>query len=187
MVTQPTNSFDHYISKYIFDPERVLTTILNVPDKSWNNHTWYNNSTNTHDTKTGCHSSTFAPGKDEYLSTHIFTLISQFCQQYCNTHLFAHITNSSIAKYNKYTVGCSMDNHVDLIHSIFDGQTKGVPILSAVLLLNDNFEGGQFYLNGVDMELKAGECLIFPSTFMYPHEVKEVTSGVRFSAVSWMW
>ena len=32
---------------------------------------------------------------------------------------------------------------------------------------------------------KTGDILIFPSTFLYPHVVKEVTEGTRYSFVAW--
>ena len=34
----------------------------------------------------------------------------------------------------------------DHIHSIFDGNIKGIPVLSVVGLLNDNYEGGDFVM-----------------------------------------
>jgi predicted 2-oxoglutarate/Fe(II)-dependent dioxygenase YbiX len=68
---------------------------------------------------------------------------------------------------------------------MFDGENKGIPILSVVGLLNDNFTGGEFYVNGVNMKLKKGDIIVFPSNFMYPHEVKTIKKGERYSYVSW--
>jgi predicted 2-oxoglutarate/Fe(II)-dependent dioxygenase YbiX len=31
----------------------------------------------------------------------------------------------------------------------------------------------------------SGDILLFPSNFMFPHEVKEITKGIRYSFVSW--
>ena len=31
-----------------------------------------------------------------------------------------------------------------------------------------------------------GSCVVFPSNFMYPHEVKEVTKGTRYSVMTWI-
>ena len=78
-----------------------------------------------------------------------------------------------------------MRKHYDHIHSIFDGQRKGVPILSIVANLNEDYEGSEFYCRGEKIELKTGDILLFPSNFMYPHEVKETTKGTRYSFVSW--
>ena len=78
-----------------------------------------------------------------------------------------------------------MREHYDHIHSLFDGKIKGVPILSIVGLLNDNYEGGQFMMRGEEVKLTRGDILVFPSNFMYPHQVKDITKGIRFSFVSW--
>ena len=37
------------------------------------------------------------------------------------------------------------------------------------------------------IDMKAGDLLIFPSTFMYPHRVDPVKNGTRYSYVSWTW
>jgi predicted 2-oxoglutarate/Fe(II)-dependent dioxygenase YbiX len=39
------------------------------------------------------------------------------------------------------------------------------------------------YVRGIP----ANHILVFPSDFLYPHKVCEVTSGERFSFVSWAW
>ena len=68
-----------------------------------------------------------------------------------------------------------MRKHYDHIHSIFDGQMKGVPIVSIVANLNEDYEGSEFYCRDEKIELKTGDILLFPSNFMYPHEVRETT------------
>ena len=95
------------------------------------------------------------------------------------------LTKFSPIRFNKYEVGNTMREHYDLIHSIFDGKMKGVPIISIVANLNENYEGAEFYCRGKEIPLKTGDILLFPSTFMYPHEVKESKKGVRYSFVSW--
>ncbi len=82
-------------------------------------------------------------------------------------------------------VGTMMREHYDHIHSIFDGKMKGVPLVSIVANLNDDYEGSEFYCRGEKIELKTGDILLFPSNFMYPHEVRETTKGTRYSFVSW--
>jgi len=89
-------------------------------------------------------------------------------------------------KVNKYTKGCNIDRHKDHIHSIFDGNKKGIPILSFVGVLNDDYEGGDFIMfDDCQIDLKAGDVIMFPSCFLYPHEVTTITKGTRYSIVSW--
>jgi predicted 2-oxoglutarate/Fe(II)-dependent dioxygenase YbiX len=81
-----------------------------------------------------------------------------------------------------------MKLHCDHIHDLFDGQVKGVPILTIVGLLNEDFEGGNFLLwDNENINLETGSVVIFPSNFMYPHRVSTIKSGVRYSFVSWAW
>ena len=81
-----------------------------------------------------------------------------------------------------------MRNHIDHISSIFDGQVKGVPILTVLGSLNNNYQGGKLiFFNDVEIENPAGSIIIFPSTFMWPHMVTPVTKGTRYSFVSWIW
>ncbi|HAT67090.1 MAG TPA: hypothetical protein DCS66_21270 [Flavobacteriaceae bacterium] len=88
-------------------------------------------------------------------------------------------------RFNRYKSGTLMASHIDHIHSLFDGECKGVPVLSIVGVLNDDFEGGDFICREKKIPLKEGDVLIFPSCFMFPHEVKEITSGARYSFVMW--
>lgn len=91
-------------------------------------------------------------------------------------------------RFNRYTVHTAMRAHHDHIHSLFDGERKGIPILSIVGLLNDNYEGGKFiFFENHEVVLKKGDIMIFPSIFMFPHRVENVTKGVRNSFVSWTW
>lgn len=59
--------------------------------------------------------------------------------------------------------------------------------VSCSFALNDDFEGGEFAF--FDQELKyklsKGSALMFPSNFMYPHEIMKVTKGTRYSIVTW--
>ena len=81
-----------------------------------------------------------------------------------------------------------MAKHCDHIKDMFDGDRKGIPTLSVVGLLNDNFEGGEFVMfDDYIIKLKQGDVLIFPSNFLYPHKVNPVKKGIRDSFVSWVW
>lgn len=90
-------------------------------------------------------------------------------------------------KYIKYDEEHEMHKHCDHIHSIFDGDRKGVPILTMIALFNNEFTGGDFILfDDEKINLEKGDVLIFPSSFMFPHTVEKLTSGTRYSAASWV-
>lgn len=91
-------------------------------------------------------------------------------------------------RFNKYTPSTKMKLHCDHIHSMFDGMRKGIPTLTILGGLNDNYEGGEFIMwQDTEIKIPPGSLLIFPSNFMYPHEVRPVKSGTRYSFVSWVW
>ncbi len=74
------------------------------------------------------------------------------------------------------------DSHVDRCYE--------TPIrkLSVVILLSDNFEGGDFELISGDepikLEMKKGKLFLFPSFIL--HRVKPITKGERNSLVAWV-
>jgi hypothetical protein len=106
-----------------------------------------------------------------------------FCSQWNNGW-----NGYSRVRFNKYEVGTKMKLHCDHIHSMFDGERKGIPTLSILGALNDDYEGGELvFWESEKIELKAGSIMIFPSNFMYPHRVDTVTKGTRYSYVSWVW
>tara|TARA_X000001036_G_scaffold161672_1_gene153303 strand:- start:577 stop:1209 length:633 start_codon:yes stop_codon:yes gene_type:complete len=105
-------------------------------------------------------------------------------------------------KYHKYGVGNFMAKHADLMYIIGDNNGEeelgmidhpnkpfpGIPILSIIGVLNDDYEGGEVEMfEDTKFSLSAGEVLIFPSVFLYPHKVCEVLKGTRYSFVSWVY
>ena len=59
--------------------------------------------------------------------------------------------------------------------------------VSCSFILNDEYEGGEFafFNREAVYKLKKGSCIMFPSNFMYPHEIMPVTHGTRYSIVTW--
>lgn len=94
------------------------------------------------------------------------------------------VSKYSNPRLNRYSLGQGMAKHYDHIHSLFSDH-EGVPVLSIVGLLNDNFKGGDFVIRGKKIKLKQGDILIMPSAFLYAHEVLPVKEGVRNSFVCW--
>ena len=66
---------------------------------------------------------------------------------------------------------------------------KKVPrALSCSFTLNDDFVGGDwsFFCGEKIVHPGKGSAVVFPSNFLFPHEITEVTSGTRYSVVTWM-
>lgn len=60
--------------------------------------------------------------------------------------------------------------------------------LSVVYFLNDDFAGGELFFPALDLivEPEAGTLVCFPSDHNYVHGVRPVTSGHRYTVVTWM-
>jgi hypothetical protein len=79
----------------------------------------------------------------------------------------------------KYDVGGWIHPHIDWEHFTH---------ASLTINLNDSYEGGDFtFFNGRHrVKLGKGDGLVFPADPFWVHEVKEITSGVRYSVNSFV-
>ena len=92
-----------------------------------------------------------------------------------------NITEQQNIQLTRYETGNYYGVHRD-DGLVIDGMARK---LSMTILLNDDFNGGDFEILGSEIqpELKQGSVLCFPSYSF--HKVNEVISGTRYSLVSW--
>ena len=111
----------------------------------------------------------------------------EYCvNDYISVHDKIKIQEYTDFRINRYGEGGFMKQHIDSIHHSH-GQKQGYPHITSLLFLNDDFDGGEFVLCGDKyIEKIQGSAVVFPSSFMFPHEVKEVTEGKRFSIMTWI-
>lgn len=59
--------------------------------------------------------------------------------------------------------------------------------VSCSFALNDDYDGGEwgFFNREVCIKVPKYSAMMFPSNFMYPHEIMPVTRGVRYSIITW--
>ena len=124
---------------------------------------------------------------NNFIVQNLHSAILEYIESY-NFDWFNGWEGYSPIRFNRYSSGQTMKNHCDHIHSMFDGERKGIPILSIIGLLNDDYEGGELIMfEDKKIDTKAGDILIFPSNFLYPHQITPITEGIRYSYVSWTW
>jgi predicted 2-oxoglutarate/Fe(II)-dependent dioxygenase YbiX len=60
--------------------------------------------------------------------------------------------------------------------------------MSAVLYLNDDYEGGEieFIHMGIKVKPQAGMLILFPSSYPYAHIAHPVTKGKKYALVTWI-
>ena len=113
-------------------------------------------------------------------------LVNMVNQKFYNFDLIGY-DYFQFSTYNSKENG-HYDWHID---SYIGGENKNINglhrKLSMTLLLNDDFEGGDFEMNLASpekIEIKKGRAIFFPSYFL--HRVTPVTKGIRKSLVIWV-
>jgi hypothetical protein len=95
-----------------------------------------------------------------------------------------YITHSNQAEFLMYDIHGKYETHVDTFHA----RSNEIRKLTVLAFLNDDFEGGKFYIQNsherIYPQQTPGTVLVFPS-FM-PHGVEPVIKGIRYSIVTWM-
>ena len=92
------------------------------------------------------------------------------------------ITRYAESDYYDYHIDGDGVTPINAQGTIYHGKTRKV---SMSILLNDNFEGGEFeFYPNIKLMPKTGDAIIFPSYIL--HRVAPVTKGTRYSLVAWM-
>lgn len=125
-------------------------------------------------------------------------------------YYYAEMLDVTTRMYNALDVGfnhyatqvypfakANIKNREESIHLLRYGKTGHLPahqdqgvstrVLSSVMYLNDNYDGGEieFVNSGVKIKPEAGSIIFFPSNFLYIHEVHPITNGYRYSMPHW--
>ena len=182
-----------HVEKGIIHTNLCDHIIQDIETREWRPHTWYNNVANSY-------------GSEETMELDVQGITAELQQlltpimiqagaaynqkyAYLRCERTTQIMNKfSTIRFNRYGSGQIMRQHHDHIHSLFDGNEKGIPVLSFILNLNDDYEGADlFFWEKHVVPLGKGDIIIFPSLFLFPHGVTEAKKGKRYSAVSWAW
>jgi hypothetical protein len=171
--------------------DKTIIELDNLNNNLWNEHTFFNSANNTSVKLSGDQELSTLFSKEittkEIIMKELWTGIHNYIKD-INFSWFDGWKAYSEIRFNKYSENTKMAEHCDHIHSLFDGTEKGIPILSVLGILNDNYKGGEFIMfEKEEIKLKKGDLLIFPSIFLYPHKVEPVKKGVRYSFISWVW
>ncbi len=171
------------------DESLCKTLVGQLQEATWQMHTFYDATTNQYMSFDKELSICYLQTKEmQELQNKIWFAIEQYLLKDFAFHWFNSWSGYSAVRFNRYNTDTRMKEHCDHIHSMFDGTRKGIPSLSILGSLNNDYEGGELvFWQDQKIELKAGSIMIFPSNFLYPHKVVEVTKGVRYSYVSWVW
>ena len=191
-------NIEHYVfRKENFLDEKYCENCINGLKKEvWKKHDWYNPDGNINVAPAGDNEpemldmdrfSNNVSKINDFILQELQSVILNYMQSF-NFSWFGACSGYTAIKFIRYYPGQTMKTHWDQIHNMFDGKIKGVPTLSIIGILNDDYEGGELIMfEDKKIDTKKGDLLIFPSNFLYPHEITPVTKGVRYSYVSWVW
>ena len=114
------------------------------------------------------------------LDAEMFKCAAECIQKYNKKFKEAHIQEDTGYELLRYNKGEFYTQHVDTFLS-------DPRLVSCSFHLNDDYEGGEFGFFDRSKKIKAakGDVVMFPSTFMYPHEIMPVTAGTRYSIITW--
>lgn len=119
---------------------------------------------------------------DKGIATTLYGIGMQVNRSYWNFNI-THMDQSEYLKYDKQG---HFSSHMDTLLEDFNSITTRK--ITSVLILNDDFEGGRFYIKvGSEKKYppqKAGDVIFFPSFVI--HGVEPVTSGIRRTIVTWL-
>ena len=182
-----------HVEKGIIPAKLCDHIIQDTEKREWKPHTWYNAQANSFGSEETMELDVqgITPELQQLLTPIMIQAGTAYNQKYAylKCDRTQQIMNKfSTIRFNRYKPGQIMRQHHDHIHSLFDGNEKGIPVLSFVLNLNDNYRGADLYFwQDHVVPLGKGDIIMWPSLFLFPHGVTEARDGMRYSAVSWAW
>ena len=186
-------NLEDYVKIYpVLDKEFCDKIRTELESVTWKQHEFYNPQDGSYNPRSGNKELDVSwddiPSRQE-LTQKVWETISQYILKDMNKPYYNGWAGFTHIRFNRYHPDRLMALHCDHIHSMFDGKMKGIPTLTILGSLNDDYEGGEFLLFDEEKEfkIKAGEIMMFPSVFLYPHRVAPVTKGIRDTFVSWVW
>lgn len=176
--------------KVVSDPSALITTIEEQASYQDSDFKWVK-------------ASVLGAGQLQDVRTNYDMCISEIASIYNNDTakiihnelfvLFASVINSYQLKYhineNLYIEPLNIlkysDNQGYLNH--YDGGTETARSVSAIAYLNNDYSGGEIEFVNFKIKIKPepGMMIIFPSNYAYSHIAHPVTSGKKYSVVTW--
>lgn len=178
-----------YVAKGLIPKDTCKFVIESIKNETWGKHTWS-------DLKNLDADGTSYPEKEldslpinleleQILNPFVLRSIESY-NNYIGEENASLVTCFSPIKFNRYQKNQIMRKHSDHIKSLFEGGVRGIPVLSIIINFNDDYEGGDLiFWDDYKVDLGEGDVVLFPSLFLFPHRVDEVTKNIRYSGVAW--
>ena len=111
----------------------------------------------------------------------LFKKVSNIVKKYMSDFPSCFLTSDSGYDLLRYQVGGYYGQHADS----FKEQMRTISIS---INLNNDYVGGNmaFFDREIQIRGETGSAIVFPSNFMYPHEIMPIQKGTRYSIVTWL-
>ena len=112
-----------------------------------------------------------------------------------NTYVLPHKNIKILKKLNNYfnfhnfeetnyLKGFNMEIVLWPTASLMDPHHDVGDKFSFIIYLNNNYEGGETIIDGIEIKPKVGRLIIFSNGF-YLHQVNKITKGKRYTLIAW--
>lgn len=121
------------------------------------------------------------PQARKNIDSYVYISVSEVLRKYKEKFQHCVIQEDSGYELLRYKPGQFYTQHTDS----FRERPRAV---SCSFALNDDYEGGEwgFFDREIKIRPSKGSAVLFPSNFMYPHEILPVIKGTRYSVITWL-
>ena len=160
--------------------------IDSIKNKSWSSHMWSTDGKDNFSYPTKELDVLEATPDLEDILNPLISLSVKYYNDFIGSEKVSQVTCFSPVRFNRYQKGQTMRIHCDHIKTLFEGEVKGIPVLSIIINFNDDYKGGDLiFWDDYKVDLGEGDVVVFPSLFLFPHRIEEVTENIRYSGVAW--
>ena len=175
-----------HIERGLIPKDTCRFVIDSIKNKSWSSHMWSTDGKDNFSYPTKELDVLEATPDLEDILNPLISLSVKYYNDFIGSEKVSQVTCFSPVRFNRYQKGQTMRIHCDHIKTLFEGEVKGIPVLSIIINFNDDYKGGDLiFWDDYKVDLGEGDVVVFPSLFLFPHRIEEVTENIRYSGVAW--
>ena len=175
-----------HIERGLIPKDTCRFVIDSIKNKSWSSHLWSRNGKDQFSYPTKELDVLESTPDLEDILNPLISLSVKYYNDFIGSEKVSQVTCFSPVRFNRYQKGQTMRIHCDHIKTLFEGEVKGIPVLSIIINFNDDYKGGDLiFWDDYKVDLGEGDVVVFPSLFLFPHRIEEVTENIRYSGVAW--
>ena len=177
-----------HIERGLIPKDTCSLVIDSIKNESWSSHFWSTDGTDSFSYPTKELDVLEATPDLEDILNPLISLSVKYYNEFIGIEKLneSQVTCFSPIRFNRYQKGQTMRIHCDHIKTLFEGEVRGIPVLSIIINFNDDYKGGDLiFWDDYKVDLGEGDVVVFPSLFLFPHRIEEITENIRYSGVAW--